>query len=168
MSRLTLKAVTSAWIALALFTLPAAAQPPGTAEAEKAIRAEYVLTGRPSLKDDIAAQIAMSAPDFKVAFPGGKVITRSQWVLMAQEALVTLGPVVDVKIVIGKPVWQGGQAVFEVEQDMKATLNQGSVQHPIEQIQDSRDTWGLVGTVWEMHTSASLGERDYLDGKLQK
>jgi len=87
---------------------------------------------------------------------------------MAQEALQNLGPVVKVKIVAGKPVWHGDLAVFEVEQDMTATVNQGGVQHVIEQIQFSRDTWGLVGTRWEIHVSASLGERDFTDGKLQK
>ena len=168
MNRFNLMTALAATCLCAASAVPAGAQPPGSAPAEKVIRDAYALTGRTSLKDDVAAQTAMLAPDFKVTFPKGKVITRAQWVQMAQEALVSLGPEVSVKIVIGPAKWQGDQVAFAVEQDMKATLNQGATEHAIEQIQDSQDTWGLVGTQWELHTSASLGERDWMDGKLQK
>ena len=141
--------------------------PAGLLAALKAIRAGYALTAEGHLiRDDFEAAFAITDPGFSEISPGGVRLARKQWIQSVMKLVPDLGPNGVITNTIGSVHWLGGAAVVDITQDLTTTFHHRGQTGHFEEISHNRDTWMLIQGDWKIHVSQSLGERDYVDGKL--
>ena len=151
-----------AWVAVPFC---ANAQPPGSAAAEKAIRADYALLSRPSLQAVFAEQNALATPDFQETTANGKVENRAEYLQENRVAGNLLPLPGRVHLELKGPTWQGNLAIFDVVGDTALPFDDQGQRHLGRQHFVSRDTWELVGKVWMTKSIVYSLENDWVDGK---
>ena len=153
---------------LPLLGRPVLAQPPGSAAAEKIIRADYAADSGPDWKQDLENIISKAAPNFTASYDGGQAVSRAQWLIVVREYEIEMGPTNQEHQVVRLLRWTGNEALFELDDDYTTYLHRWGLNNIYEEQSVSFDTWIRVAGVWKMLHTNMTQDRTWIDGQLQR
>lgn len=140
-----------------------------TADARKAIEAQYAKIGAAMAKKDIDAVAKFCAPDWKNKAANGKTMTLEEWKTTLKIGIQQFGTVkfsVKVKTVKLK----GNVATVSNDQTFEATVVDAgdNKTHIFKQVEDCNDVLVKTPKGWLLKSSETVSAKEYRDGKPTK
>jgi ketosteroid isomerase-like protein len=140
-----------------------------TADARKAIEAQYAKIGAALAKKDIDGVAKFCAPDWKNKAANGKTMTLEEWKTALKVGIQQFGTVkfsVKVKTVKLK----GNMATVTNDQTFEATVadSTDNKTHTFKQVENCNDVLVKTPKGWLMKASETVSVKEYRDGKPTK
>ncbi|MBW3637695.1 MAG: nuclear transport factor 2 family protein [Armatimonadetes bacterium] len=142
-----------------------AAETPAQKAAHKVIAGNYLRYGRAFEIKDLAAIMALTAPDYTSRGLRGDLQNRAEFEREMRAAFASAHRVSPASAQIMSFQWQQNEAIVVVKQTVRLVFLRDNKPRRYQNITLARDTWVHTPRGWQVRQSVTLAENITLDGK---